>query len=81
MDENDVKNALINPFYAINLDPDVAAEHVPLVAEAQWIAANLRLIDEIGTQERLKRLFAALQGNHPRNPDELAGLYDELAGE
>jgi hypothetical protein len=28
---------LINPFYAINIEPDLAAEHEPMVSEAQWV--------------------------------------------
>jgi hypothetical protein len=70
MDENDVKDMLINPFYAININPDLAAEHEPLVSEAQWLQANLRLIDEIGAEKWLERLLAVLQGGGPRNPDE-----------
>lgn len=68
MDENDTINMLINPYYAINFDPGLAAEHEPLVVEEQWIQANLRLMDEIGAQEWLERLLAALQGAGPLNP-------------
>lgn len=42
---------------------------------------QLKLIDEIGTHQWLERLLAVLQGAGPRNPDELAGLYDEPADE
>ncbi len=71
MDENDVKNMLINPYYAINIHPDLADEHEPLVTEEQWVQANLKLIDEIGAHEWLEHLLAVLQGAGPRNPDEL----------
>jgi hypothetical protein len=70
MDENDVKDMLINPFYAINFSPDLAAKHEPLVSEPQWIQANIKLIDEIGAQEWLEHLLAVLQGAGPRKPDE-----------
>jgi hypothetical protein len=50
VDGNDVTNMLINPFYAINIKPDLAAQHEPMVSEAQWVEANLKLIDEIGAQ-------------------------------
>jgi hypothetical protein len=59
MNDNDVKNMLINPYYAINIDPDLATEHEPLTTEAQWVEANLKLIDEIGAHEWLERLLAA----------------------
>lgn len=63
---------LINPFYAINIEPDLASEHEPMVSEAQWVEANLKLIEEIGAQQWLERLLAVLQGDYPRNPDELS---------
>jgi hypothetical protein len=69
MDENDTINMLINPFYAINIDPSLADEHDPLVSEEQWVQANLKLIDEIGAHEWLQHLLAVLQGAGPRTPD------------
>jgi hypothetical protein len=65
VDGNDVTNMLINPFYAINIEPDLTAEHEPMVSEAQWVEANLKLIDEIGPQQWLERLLAVLQGDYP----------------
>lgn len=76
MDENDTIDMLINPYYAININPDLTGEHEPLVSEPQWIQANLRLIDEIGAHEWLEHLLAVLQGAGPRNPDEVDGLYN-----
>jgi hypothetical protein len=73
MDTDDVKDMLINPYYAININPDLATEHSPLVSEAQWIDANLKLIEEIGAHQWLERLLAVLQGAGPSNPDEPAG--------
>jgi hypothetical protein len=78
MDEDQVKHMLINPYYAINFDPDVATEHAPIVSESQWVRANVRLIDELGSEEWLERLLAVLQGDYPRNPDESAAPDDEL---
>lgn len=72
MDVNDIKDTLINPIYAINIEPDLAAEHEPLVSEAQWVQANVKLIEEIGAQAWLERLLAVLQGDYPRNTDELS---------
>jgi hypothetical protein len=76
MDADDVTNMFINPFYAINIEPELAAEHEPLVSEADWVRANIKLMDEIGTQEWLERLLAVLQGAGPRNPDELTAPGD-----
>jgi hypothetical protein len=68
MDDDQLKQQLINPYYAINFDPDFATEHVPIVSESQWVSANVRLIDELGSEEWLQRLLAGLQGDYPRNP-------------
>jgi hypothetical protein len=67
MDEDQLKQQLINPYYTINFDPDFATEHAPIVAEAQWVTANARLIEEIGPEEWLERLLAALKGDYPRD--------------
>ena len=77
MNESDLKDMLINPYCAINLAPDMAEKHEPLVSESQWIEVNLKLIDEVGAREWLERLLAVLQGAGPLNPDELADLYVE----
>jgi hypothetical protein len=77
MDEDQLKQQLINPYYAINFDPDFVTEHAPIVSEAQWVQANVRLIDELGPEEWLERLLAVLQGDHPRDPDEGATIDDE----
>jgi hypothetical protein len=69
MGEDETINMLINPFYAINIDPGLADEHDPLVTEEQWVQANLKLIDEIGAHEWLQHLLAVLQGVGPRTPD------------
>jgi hypothetical protein len=71
MDENETIDMLINPFYAINIDPNLADEHDPLVTEEQWVQANLKLIDEIGAHEWLQHLLAVLQGTRPRTPEEV----------
>ena len=36
----DLRALLGNPFYAINIDPQLAEPHEPLVSEDEWIAAN-----------------------------------------
>jgi hypothetical protein len=73
MDEwtrEDTEHMLINPFYAINIAPDLVGEHEPQVSKDAWVAANKKLIKEIGTQAWLEKLLAVLQGDYPRNPDD-----------
>jgi hypothetical protein len=37
MDQDDVRDMLINPFYAINIELELALEHEPLASEADWV--------------------------------------------
>jgi hypothetical protein len=54
MDENDVAiHTVINPYYAINIAPELGVVHEPLVDREQWVAANLQLLDEIGARQWL----------------------------
>jgi hypothetical protein len=77
VDENDTVNALINPYYTVNISPELAEEHEPIIEQQQWIGTNLRLIDEIGAREWLEHLLAVLQGDYPVGPDDpdLPGGY------
>jgi hypothetical protein len=72
MDEEQLKQQLINPYYAINFAPHFATKHAAIVSESQWVRANVRLIDELGPEEWLQRLLTALQGDYPHSPDEAA---------
>lgn len=66
MDADTVTRMLVNPFYAINIAPDLAAAHEPMIDHATWIEANRVLIKQIGPEEWLARLLATLQGEYPR---------------
>lgn len=66
--EEDAAALLINPVYAISIDPDLAGSHEAIVSREQWIDANERLLKELGTSEWLRRLLAVLEGRYPRNP-------------
>ncbi|MEV0430560.1 hypothetical protein [Micromonospora sp. NPDC050495] len=54
-----------NPFYAVNIDPDLAIAHDPIISEEEWVAANARLIDELGPEPYLRNLLAVLKGAYP----------------
>jgi hypothetical protein len=68
--EDDVAAMLINPVYAISIDPDLAGAHETIVSRERWITANKRLIDELGVDQWLNRLLAVLEGKYPMNPDD-----------
>jgi hypothetical protein len=68
--EDDVTAMLINPIYAVSIDPDLTGSHEPIVSKERWIEANEKLIDEIGIEQWLRRLLAILEGDYPTNPDD-----------
>lgn len=70
LDEDDVKAMLINPIYAVSIDPDLAGNHEPIVSKERWIEANEKLINEIGAEEWLGRLLAVLEGDYSTSPDD-----------
>ncbi|MCW3817720.1 recombinase family protein [Micromonospora sp. DR5-3] len=62
----DVAAMIGNPFYAVNIDPDLAVAHNPIISEEEWVAANARLIDDLGPEPYLRNLLAVLKGTYPR---------------
>ena len=56
---------VINPFYAIQIEPALAEPHEPLVSEDQWVAANVKVLEEIGAEAYLRSLLSVLKGNYP----------------
>jgi hypothetical protein len=68
--KDDVTAMLINPIYAVSIDPDLVGQHEAIIPRKQWIEANRKLINEIGSEEWLTRLLAVLEGNYPANPDD-----------
>lgn len=61
---------LMNPFYTVTFDPGLFDDHELIVTEEQWIAANTRLIGELGPDAYLRQLLAVLKGDYPRETDQ-----------
>lgn len=61
MNEQNVGDMLINPFYAINISPILSDKHEPMTTKEMWVKANLKLMDEIGKEEWLNRLLHVLE--------------------
>lgn len=74
-DKDDVAAMLINPVYAVSIDPDLAGTHEPIIPKDRWIEANERLIGEIDAEEWLRRLLMTLEGDYPTNPDDPETTY------
>jgi hypothetical protein len=64
----DVSGLIGNPFYAINIDPVLAQPHELLVSEEQWIAANIKQVQDLGPEAYLRNLLSILKGNYPKAP-------------
>lgn len=67
--EEDIAAILVNPVYAITIDPDLAGVTQHLITKEVWIAAQVRLIEEMGSEAYVKQLVAVLEGEYPRNPE------------
>jgi hypothetical protein len=66
----DVTGIVANPVYAINIAPVLAKPHPALISEQAWIAANVKLIEDLGPEAYLRNLLSILKGNYPTAPRE-----------
>jgi hypothetical protein len=51
---------LMNPFYAITISEDLLGDHRPMVSQDQWVAANVQLIEQLGSEVYLRQLLTVL---------------------
>jgi hypothetical protein len=63
----EVSGLIGSPFYAINIDPILATPHELLISEEQWIAANVKQIQDLGPEAYLRNLISLLKGNYPKS--------------
>ena len=54
-----------NPIYAINIAPVLAEPHPLLISEHQWVASNVKLIEDLGPEAYRRNLLSILKGNYP----------------
>jgi hypothetical protein len=59
-DEAVIKRIFVIPFCCINFSPDLVGDHEPLTSTEVWVAANAKLIEQIGATEWLHLLLAEL---------------------
>jgi len=67
---DNLQRIIMNPFYAITVDPQLTGEHEPPMGEAEWVQANASLMEEMGTERWLRHLLDVLEGKVGA-PDEL----------
>ncbi len=61
--KDDVPDERINPFRAVTIDPQFAAEHIPLIEREMWVDVNALQIRDMGTEEWLNQLLNVLNGD------------------
>lgn len=60
--DQQVQDALINPYYAVDLDDRLFEQHPHTIDETDWIEANKQLLKELGPDAYLGRLLDVLKG-------------------
>lgn len=65
-----VQKIVCNPFYAINIEPDLGIKHPLMISEEDWIKANVNSIKDDGAEVWLKRLLDVLKGNYVISEEE-----------
>lgn len=59
------ESLIVNPSFAVKVQPELFGRDKPLVSEARWIRANRRLLADIGADAYLRRLLQVLKGQDP----------------
>ena len=62
--KRDLELMFANPFYCININPNMCEPHPTLVNEADWIKAALVSINELGAEKFLTNLLDNLKGKY-----------------
>ncbi len=55
---------ILSPAAAITVAPVLCEPHPPLIDRTEWVAANSRLMDELGPRRYLALLLDVLAGNY-----------------
>ncbi|HZO74970.1 MAG TPA: hypothetical protein VFB60_22375 [Ktedonobacteraceae bacterium] len=61
--QGNTSHELVNPYYAINIDPIFAVEHPPMWPKDQWIQGNVTLLSQLGIEQWLQLLLDVLEGD------------------
>jgi hypothetical protein len=56
---------IINPCLAVKVSNRLQGEHPLLVTHEQWVQANIKLMDELGSAKWLERLLGVLETGEP----------------
>jgi hypothetical protein len=61
---DDVVKLIINPIYAINIHETLALPHETMLSEDEWVAANAKMITDLGPELYLRTLLGVLKGDY-----------------
>lgn len=61
---NDKRSIFVNPYYAIDISPDLVGQHQPIVAREDWIKTNAKLVEELGFEVWANQLLTVLEGGY-----------------
>lgn len=64
-DDKPVMQELVNPYKAIRFSERLLGDHLPTITKEAWLAANVKMIEEVGTGEWLWRLLNVLETGGP----------------
>lgn len=85
--EDSLKDVLINPYYAVTFETHIFKQHSEGPKE-DWVAANVHLISDIGTESWMNELLHVLSqprakydGHDIINPTAVINVSDRLQGE
>ncbi len=62
-----VQRIILNPFYAIQVAPELVETHAPSLRDEEWITGNSSLLQQMGAEHWQALLLDVLQGNTPHD--------------
>ncbi|HZT99030.1 MAG TPA: hypothetical protein VFA10_05190 [Ktedonobacteraceae bacterium] len=58
-----IQAILINPFYAIQVAPELVETHEPAISDEEWVRGNVSLIVQEGAEQWVASLLDVLEGS------------------
>jgi len=73
LQQSELTDDQANPYHAVVIAPIFAAEHETLIAEDDWLRANMLAVSQVGARMWLATLVRVLQGDYVPAPDDVTG--------
>jgi hypothetical protein len=75
LQKSELTDDRMNPYHAVVIAPIFAAEHETLIAEDDWLQANVLTVAQVGASMWLATLVRVLQGDYVPAPGDVAGRW------